>query len=264
MRVLWKSLLTLIAARAVKTTVSKYMVRSIHTFLLFVLISSNFNSIYIIIGMDINQPKLPNISSTARLDAIVAEKLELTSWLMQVPLMSWVDMEMISQYDQASSFDLWFNDLLHILNTIATSLHVPKDVRTYASHLCDYVSLKNTEMEQYWLKARNSQRVSTEPDGDTSQPSTPPGTDSLVINSKRKYHENYDTPDSIKRHILDIKATLKFKEIETGMILHKEMLVDRVSISFHFRYSEIERLWIHSAYSVRLEQALNTRYSVLQ
>ncbi|CAO3684306.1 unnamed protein product [Umbelopsis ramanniana] len=166
--------------------------------------------------MEINQPKLPDISSTAKLDARVAEKLKLTSWLMQVPLMSWGDMEVVSQSDQASSFDLWFNDLLNILNTIATSLHVTRDIRTYARHLRDYFNLKKMKMEQYWMKARKAQRVSTEPDGDASQASTPLGTDSLVVNNKRRYHERYDTPDSIKRHITDIKAGLKLKEIETG------------------------------------------------
>ncbi|KAG2171906.1 hypothetical protein INT44_006696 [Umbelopsis vinacea] len=167
-------------------------------------------------GIEINQPRLQHTSSTAMFDSTVAKKLTLTSWLMQVPLMLWTDMETISQYDQASSFDIWFDDLLNVLNTVATSMDVLKDIRTYARHLRDYNNLKKSMMEQYWLKARIAQRESTESDDDDSQASTPPGTDSLVVNRKQKHHENYETPESIKHYIADIKASLKLKEIERG------------------------------------------------
>ncbi|KAG2171885.1 hypothetical protein INT44_006114 [Umbelopsis vinacea] len=165
-------------------------------------------------GVRMNQPLLHDELSSSTLDASLVKKLGLTSWLVELPLISWPDMKVVTKLGESSNFHDWFNDLLNTLNIIATSLIVSKQIRVYARHLRDYNNLHQSALEGYWLKA---QQESSESCGSyDSMFSTPPGSDSLDINSKRKYHENYETPESVKRHILDMKITLKLKEIERG------------------------------------------------
>lgn len=167
------------------------------------IITSITNSQFTIVDVTMNQPLLADISPTSTFDATLAETLGLTSWLMKVPLISWSNMKVVSTHGQAPNFEAWFNDLLNVLNTIATTLSVPRQTRLYAKHLRDYNNFQKCALEEYWLKAHQE---SPEPcDSHDSPFSTPPGTQSLYLNNKSKYHENYETPENIKRHIMDIK-----------------------------------------------------------
>ncbi|KAG2172421.1 hypothetical protein INT43_004963 [Umbelopsis isabellina] len=131
-------------------------------------------------------------------------------------------MKVVTKCGESQSFHDWFSDIQKILNTIASTLSVSKEIRTYARHLRNYNNLQQCALERHWLKAQQSSPDSCGSHDSTI--STPSGTDSLYINNKRKYHEIYEIPQNIKRHISDIKSTLKLKEIEQGMKLLKNML----------------------------------------
>jgi hypothetical protein len=170
-----------------------------------------------------NQPLLKDVSSTFKVDATLVERLGLTSWLLEVPHISWSDMKVVTKFGEAQNFETWFQDLLYMLNVIASTLTVSKHIRKFARHLRDYHNLQKYALEGYWEQSQRESPKSC--DSDDSQVSTPPGTDSLIINRKRKDHENYDTPESIRRHLLELKADLKLKEIELGMTFFKKMFV---------------------------------------
>lgn len=188
------------------------------------MVSHHFYILVIFIDVTLNMPILQNVSSSFTIDAIQAERLGLPSWLIELPVISWSDMKVVTKHGQSRSFQEWFSDILEILNTIAKALSVSKEIRTYARHLRDYINLQQCALEGYWLKAQQESPKSCGSHNSTT--STPSGTDSLYINNKRKYHENFDTPESIKRHVLDIKSTLKLKEIEQGTKLLKNIWIN--------------------------------------
>ncbi|KAG2171255.1 hypothetical protein INT43_004109 [Umbelopsis isabellina] len=81
-------------------------------------------------------------SPTFTLAATLAERLDSPSRLMKLPLISWSDMKVVTKYDVLQSHHNYFSDIQKILNTIASTLSVSKEIRTYARHLQNYNNLQ--------------------------------------------------------------------------------------------------------------------------
>lgn len=199
-----------------------------------------------------NEPLLDVALSGGTLDALVVKDLGLKSHIMELPLVSWRNAKEVTKYGEAPNFQEWFNDLLNTLNIVATTLIVSKQIRVYARYLRDYHDLHQSALEEYWLEAQRMSPKSC--NSHDSMVSTPPGSDSLDIASKRKHHENYDTPEGVKRYILDMKSYLKLNEIQKGMkFSYRDAFKKTCSFFSLRRYCTTTELCIYSSYSSGIE-----------
>jgi hypothetical protein len=73
-------------------------------------------------------------------------------------------------------------------------------------------NLQRSALKEYW---ENVSKESPTCDSDNSAFSTRTHTHS-IFDLRRKYHENYVTPDQVKWHVQEFKGKLKMMEITSG------------------------------------------------